>query len=308
MKKEKYDMNDQAIQEYTFMNFMDSPETNGKIEEYGFSGIEDAVIVDQEEKSELIRDERDFAKAKNFTISPITREYRGIDEQIEHDKELRIKSEVDRRLIKLHEEATFKGYNEGIEKGKQDIYEQTRNSSEEKIALLTNMISDVLQTRENLMEKQRLDIYETIRNLTKWVLLRELKEDGEYITRLLEKLILEIHTKSDLVIHIDQKNFENMPDVLETLKGKLGELSNVRVEIDYDIEGPGIILDSRNGIINGSLKEQFHSIDELFSNLDLPFSHEFTLLSDMKTDESNIPFKGSEDIETSSPESNNEEE
>ena len=295
MKNQKNNDSGAVVEEYTFMNFMDTEIPDGSVEEFNFSNIEEKQNITEETKSKTIRIERKFAKDKSFTISPITREYRGIDEQVEEDRNLRISSEVDRKLIKLHSDATYKGYNEGVEKGKLEIYEQTRQASEEKVALLTNMISEVLKTREVMMEKQRLDIYETIRNLTKWIILRELKDDGEYIKRLLEKLILEIHTKSDLVVHIDQKNFETMPEVLGVLTSKLGELSNIRVEIDYGIEGAGIVLDSRNGIINGTLKEQFSSLDDLFSNIGLPFSHEFSLTKDMESKNEATAFQKDDD-------------
>ena len=63
-----------------------------------------------------------------------------------------------------------------------------------------------------------------------------------------------------------------MPVVLETVQKKLGELSNVRLEIDYDIKGPGIILASDNGIINATLTEQLNNLDKLFETIDLPIS------------------------------------
>ena len=111
--------------------------------------------------------------------------------------------------------------------------------------------------------------YETILNLTKWVILRELKDDGEYVHRLLEKLITEIQTKSNILIQIDERSFRDMPDILEVVEERLGSLSNVRLEKDFDIDGPGIVLESDNGIINGTLKEQFNNLDKLFLKVGL---------------------------------------
>ena len=94
-----------------------------------------------------------------------------------------------------------------------------------------------------------------------------------------------------------------MPEVLDHLHEKLGELENVRVEVDYDIEGPGIILESQNGIINGTLKEQFNSLDKLFKTVGLENDEHFDINAffggeyeqvDEKKAESN-PLLGDED-------------
>ena len=65
-----------------------------------------------------------------------------------------------------------------------------------------------------------------------------------------------------------------MPEVLEVVQGKLGELTNTRVEIDYDIEAPGIVVESQNGIVNGSLKTQLDSLDKLFEAVGLASSED----------------------------------
>jgi flagellar assembly protein FliH len=67
---------------------------------------------------------------------------------------------------------------------------------------LNQMIQDVYERRDKIFEEQKIEIYETIKTLPKWVILRELNEDGQYIQRLLEKLILEIQTKNNLLIPI----------------------------------------------------------------------------------------------------------
>ena len=131
------------------------------------------------------------------------------------------------------------------------------------------MINDVLVLKEEIVNNQKQDLYNLVRNLTKWVILRELKEDGEYITRLLEKLVTEIQTKANLLVQVDQKSFEGMEDVLETVQERIGTLKNVRVEVDYDIDGQGIIIDSDNGIINGTFEEQMISLDKLFESVGL---------------------------------------
>lgn len=256
------------VQEYEFRSF--SPTSNsGEVQEFTFEDLEGKSIAEIERHQETIKLERQSSVASGFDISPIVQQHRGIKEQEDEEKERRISDEVNKRVAAIEEEAYRKGYDEGVQKGREDVYEQTRAATDEKLISLSEMISQTLSTQEEILNSQKHQLYTLVRNLTKWVILRELKDDGKYIERLLEKLIVETQSKSNLLIQVDQKHFEMMPEVLESVQKKLGEFTNVRVETDYDIQGTGVVVESENGIINGSLNEQFKSLDKLFESVGL---------------------------------------
>ncbi|OIQ16837.1 MAG: hypothetical protein BM556_14355 [Bacteriovorax sp. MedPE-SWde] len=257
------------VSEYEFQSFTNSLDT-GEVKEFSFEDLEGKSINEIERHQETIKLERRESADSGFDISPIVRQHRGMEEQEAVERENRILDEVNKRVAKIEEEAFKKGYDEGIEKGREDVYEQTRASTDEKIIALSEMISETLSTKEEILKSQKTQLYTLVKNLTKWVILRELKDDGVYLERLLEKLIIEAQTKSNLLIQVDQKYFEQMPEVLETVQKKLGEFSNVRVETDFDIQGLGIVVESENGIINGSLQEQLNSLDKIFESVGLP--------------------------------------
>lgn len=257
------------VSEYEFQSFTNSLDT-GEVKEFSFEDLEGKSINEIERHQETIKLERTESADNGFDISPIVRQHRGMEEQEAVERENRILDEVNKRVAKIEEEAFKKGYEEGIEKGREDVYEQTRASTDEKIIALSEMISETLSTKEEILKSQKTQLYTLVKNLTKWVILRELKDDGVYLERLLEKLIIEAQTKSNLLIQVDQKYFEQMPEVLETVQKKLGEFSNVRVETDFDIQGLGIVVESENGIINGSLQEQLNSLDKIFESVGLP--------------------------------------
>jgi flagellar assembly protein FliH len=58
-----------------------------------------------------------------------------------------------------------------------------------------------------------------------------------------------------------------MPEVIQTVETRLGQLTNVRVEIVPEINHPGIILESENGLIDGSLEGVFQNIDKIFEQV-----------------------------------------
>lgn len=263
MKDQEFD-----VQEYQFRSFS-SPIESGDAVNYEFRDLREQINFNQEEKQKIIKIEREHSRQSGFDISPIVRHHRGIKQQEEDEIERRIQDEVNKRVARIQEEAYQIGHEEGVEQGRLDILEQTRSHTDEKLVVLNEMISNVLSTQEELIKNQKTEIYKLIRNLSKWIILRELKEDGKYIDRLLEKLILECGTRANLLIQVDQKHFEDMPEILERIQAKLGNLTNVRIETDYDINGTGIVLQSENGIINATLTEQLNSLDKLFESVGL---------------------------------------
>lgn len=258
------------VSEYQFQDLKGTP-LNEATSDYEFQDINSISPRQAEEHEKTIKIERDHAVRSNFKVAPIVREHRGMIRQEETERENQIQNEVNRRLLQIEEEAYAKGFERGQQDGRDEVFRETQAATDEKIQTLSEMVNDVLRTKSEMLKNERLQVYETVKTLTKWIILRELKDDGEYVERLLEKLILEMQTKSNLLIHVNQSSFDGMSDVLEQVQNRLGELTNVRVEMDHGLDLPGLVLQSENGILNGRIGVQFKNLDKLFSNVGLPF-------------------------------------
>lgn len=268
--KSVQDLLKDTVSDYEFQPlYANAKEDDGSISEFDFKPLSRNQVMDVQEHEKVIKIERSNADQKNFKISPVVREHRGINRQEELERQRLIQEEVERQLVKVQQIAYQEGLEKGMQEGREEVFNQLRSEVDSKVEQLQEMINNVLSTQADLLQNEKMAVYRTIKNLTKWITLRELKDDGEYILRLLEKLISELQVKSNILIQIDPKSFTDMPDVLDLLKERIGTIDKVRVECDYDIEGPGIVVESDNGIINGSLKEQFRSLAKLFENVGL---------------------------------------
>ena len=214
MRKQVLSIED--VQEYDFKRF-DESDLSGAAHEYEFKEFSEFKKSQKEKIQPIIRIERETSRENNFRISPIVKEFRGIEEQEKNERERRIADEVERRVNALKEEAFREGFEEGVEKGKVEIYNELRQSVDEKMDIFNEMIADVLALKEDLLTKQRLEIYETVRNLTKWILLREIKTDETYFNRLLEKLVQEIQTKTNLLIKINKNKSRLLNKVIQLI-------------------------------------------------------------------------------------------
>ena len=260
------------VQEYKFHSFSDDKGRREELYDFEFKKLNNKTPLDLKKDQIIIKKERNFSESSGFNISPIVKEHRGMEEQEQKEKERHIQNEVNKRIDEISEKAYKDGHEEGMKIGREDVYKQTRADMNDKLISMNEMISELLSTKENIFKAQKEQLYTLIKNITKWIILKELKDDGEYIKRILEKIILDLGTTSNLLIQIDQKHFDQIPEALESVQEKLGEFKNVRIETDYDIQGAGIIIESENGIINGTLSEQFKSFDKLFESVGLEVS------------------------------------
>lgn len=265
--KDKMNTIEFEVKDYSFESFEFSDKIDSIARNFEFQDITSVTKKSLDQHQKTIKLERSVAKANHFEIAPMVLEHRGLIDQEKREREDLIEQEVSRRIEEIKQAAFLEGKKLGQEQGREEVIEQMRHEVEQKISHLSEMVSQVLETQSDLMEKSKKDTYNVVKNLTKWIVLRELKEDDDYLKRLLEKLILEINTKSNLLIKVGQGSFNKMPDVLEHVQNTLGKFKNVRVEIDYDLDNRGLILESDNGIINASMKEQFKSINKLFETL-----------------------------------------
>jgi flagellar assembly protein FliH len=262
--------NQSAVEKYTFQDFSATSLLSDKdVQVYELKELTQNTTARKNEMSKIIKVERQHAAEQGFTISPLVSKFRGIDAQELEEKEARIKTEVDEQFSVVKDQGFKSGYDAGFEKGREEVYSQMRETASEQLSLLSDMITRVLNVEAQLLLNQKTQVYQLICNLSKWVCLKEVSQDDKYVERLLEKIINELQTKDNLLIQVSKDHFEKMPGVVEILQEKLGKFTNVRIEVDYKINDKGIIVETANSLIDGTLEQQLKGIDKLFEAVGL---------------------------------------
>jgi len=252
------------ISKYNFLPFSAQEDTSKeKTSNWEFKKFESLSDISKKQ----LNIENDIAESSGFLIEKSVTELRGISEVRRENKENEIELKVAGKIKEIEKDAFEKGYQDGVDKATEAINEKLNFEVEQKISNLEDLITGLQANYSTIIENQKKEIYQMINSLTKWVILRELSDDGNYLNRLLEKLILELGTKSNILIQVNKSDFEKMGDVLEKVESTVGKLNNARVEVDYDNNNHGMVLESENGIIQGTLDDQFVGIDKLFSTV-----------------------------------------
>ena len=243
-------------------------ESGDQISNFEMKSLKDAAKFQNNISDNIIRTERKHEKDKSFSILPLVREHRGIVDQEERDYEKTVSDEVERRINALYEETKNNAYQKGHQEGYEAAYKEGMAAINERVEDFVDVMNQVKSQLNGVIEANKQDTIHMIKNLTKWIALKEI-EDDEYLVRLLNKLILEMNAKNNLLVRVNQESFKYMPEVIEKVQQKVGELANIRVEVDLDLEEKGIILESENGIIDASLDAQFKSLDKIFEAVDI---------------------------------------
>lgn len=240
--------------------------SKGDFKPFSFGELSGEVMNEIKVDDETLRSERSFEKNNNFKIDGAVRASRGIAKQEQSDFEKAISEEVTRRLEAAYADA----YNEGLEKGraegKAEAYAHYQEELNQKIEGFLEVVNGVQAQNGKLIEQNRHEVYEFIKRFTKWICLKEINEKL-YLETLLEKLVLELNARKNLIVKVGRENFAQMPEVIKVVESRLGQLQNIRVEIVPEIHHPGIILESENGLIDGSIEGVFANIDKIFESV-----------------------------------------
>jgi len=231
-----------------------------------FAPLEHDAHTMEKRGEELSREEK-LADTLGFKILDLAQEQNERKNRIKKDREEKLEDEISSRLKLVEKETYDKAHEEGVMAGKEEISTQLKVDAQEQLNILTTLVDELLASKDKMYQEQKNQLLFMVNNLVKWVILRELKDDGNYLETLMEKLVSELQTQTNLNIQVNKKDFEKMPEVLESIQKKIGELKNVRLVIDYDLPEKGMVIDSDNGMIKCTKTEQFNALDGLFEKI-----------------------------------------
>jgi len=237
--------------------------TKSDFKQFSFNELSGDSVNSEKVSEETLRTERSFETKNNFKIDGAVRDSRGLARQEMSDLETKIAEEVSRRLKIDYQSAHKEGLEMGRVEGKAEALAQYQQELNLKIEDIVQIVSGIQSQNDNLLATNRKEIYEFIKRFTKWIVLKEIDEKV-YLETLLEKLILELNARKNLIVKVGRAHFDQMPEVIQVVESRLGQLSNLRIEIVSDINHPGIILESENGLIDGSIEGVFKNIDKIF--------------------------------------------
>jgi flagellar assembly protein FliH len=239
---------------------------NGGFQAFSFQDLNGETVKARNASEEEIRSERNFAAKNDFKIDELVKDYRGLSRQEQTDLEKKIQTEVNKRVEAAYQQAYAEGLAKGEAKGREEALTKHTQDLAGNVDHFIQLVQGLQDQTAVYMESHRAEVYEFIKRFTKWIVMKEINEKV-YLEQLLEKLILELNSRKNLIIKVGRAQFESMPDVVKTVESRLGQLQNTRIEIVPELRHPGIVLEGENGLIDGSLEGVFANIDKVFGQV-----------------------------------------
>jgi flagellar assembly protein FliH len=197
----------------------------------------------------------------------IVKTYNGLKKVEEEEYEEKIKSIVDDKLNKIKNDWIKIGKEEGSDQGKKEFEDKVKKMVEQSKEEISSFIEEIKSFKNSIYQKQKNEVVDLIKNVTKYVILRELKNDDEFISRLFERMLYEVDTKDNLILRVNSKKSQIIKNTLDSVRIKFLEVNNIRIEDDHTLDANSIILESAFGIIDGSMNAQFEYIDKIAEEL-----------------------------------------
>jgi flagellar assembly protein FliH len=122
------------------------------------------------------------------------------------------------------------------------------------------LLADLENTRHDVFKANEEFILRIVYRLVKHVLLRELKEDTEYVKRLMLQLLDRLGTKENIKIFIGEAEFSSAEALKDTLAQTSGQLKNVNIERDHNISGRGCRVETEFGDIDAQIEVQLQNV------------------------------------------------
>lgn len=199
-------------------------------------------------------------RSQRFKLSELTRGPLSVS--VEEEK--KINTEVERRyqekLKNIREETLQKAYEEGFSDGKKDGQAEVQVKSQPLLDSFQKLILEFENLRESLFKANEEFLIHMVYRLTKAVILKEVKEDKEYLKRLIANILERMGIRENVHIYVGSAEFSTAQALKGDLAQILGELKNITIDVDNEIQTGGCRVETDFSEVDARLEVQIENI------------------------------------------------
>ncbi len=254
------------IDSYQFVEFSSFGNTK-QASSNGSSFVENEFVTDENSTSSLI-DEVDAGNKKDFIIDQKVFDLRKHRSAKKNELEKKIEDRIQNEIIKIKETAYREGFEKGLSDGVQKAYSEQEEVVSRKTQELNGMIDNLLNRENEIIKLQDNELRILIRDLVKWITLKELEEDDQYITRLIKKIVEENKKSSKISFQLGKGVVASFNESIEKINESLAETYNGQVDLiaNPSLSKDAIEVELGNSILRADIKEQLKVFDLIFEN------------------------------------------
>lgn len=199
---------------------------------------------------------------KSFKLNVASRDGFKIEQKEEAIIERNIQKILDVKLEVLGKEIYSKSYQEGLEKGKQESFQEYQKQAQIKIEELQKFIQSVEECKEKILQENEELIVQMIFKMVRLIFLKEVTLDKEYVRRLAVGLIQKVGLKNAVKLKVSPTDLEKVKEILPSLNASVDELRNISFEPHEEIQPGGIVLETDKTLIDAEIETQLTALSE----------------------------------------------
>jgi flagellar assembly protein FliH len=196
-----------------------------------------------------------------FQLHAAAKRLLGVEnEELSHIED-RVQAEVQSRLEKISAQAYQDGYKKGENDGRVQAESDAKAQFAPMMAQFNELVAGFDSIKQDLYHSNEQLLIRLIFDISKEVLLRDLKQDPEYVKRLAAQVIEKIGAKDSVRVRISRSDFSNVEQIREFIKSSFPELKNIQIDPSDDLELGGCKVETDLSRINASVAMQLQSLE-----------------------------------------------
>lgn len=182
------------------------------------------------------------------------------------DEELRVIQERVHQEVQVVSESARKdgfsqGYEEGVRQGREAAYQEIKAQGETQLGQVRELLRALESAKSEIYRANEKVLIQLMFRIGKMILLRELKEDPQYIQRLVQNLMKEASPQEYLVIRVNPDDLESIQLLEPEFKRTLRQLNQMKIEGSAQIPIGGCQVETEWLHIETHIQSQLKAIE-----------------------------------------------
>lgn len=165
-------------------------------------------------------------------------------------------------------EAYQKGFNDGLAKGSIDGEKNGFERASKKLEPLLDSLRDALLQLKNLRTETyhriEKDVVELALAIARKVVCREIEMDREVVLWVAREALARIEDPGQIRIKMNPEDLQFINENSGNLSEVLGNIDNVFLEAEENIQSGGCIIETNSGEIDARIENQIQAVEESF--------------------------------------------
>ena len=199
-------------------------------------------------------------KDSRFSLSSTVRGPLAIEEEERRIIDQRVQAGVEALSEQVRKQAFEEGYQAGEEKGQEDARAQFHEEAQASLSRLNALLDSMESSRTEIFKANERFVVELVFKVARMVLLRDLKADKDYVSRLCQQLIERVGARENIRVRVNPEDVEIIAKLKGDLESTFGALQSLNIEVSPQVEGGGCLVETQWNAIDASVETQLRNI------------------------------------------------